>query len=280
MKRAALTLCLVVAVTALTSCSEQSRHEWSNFAMPDPGTEQAQTLFDFWRWSWIALLLIGVLVWGLIFWSVWVYRRRSDDEIPVQTRYNLPLEIFYTLAPVILIVPFFVHTVKIQDDVTALSDNPDRVIKVVGQQWSWTFNYTDEPVAEGRNVYEVGTASYIPTLVLPVDETIRFELHSPDVIHSFWITGFLYKEDVIPGRTNMFEVTPNVEGDYFGKCAELCGASHARMLFKVRVVSAQEYEEYLQSQIDKGLVSDEPLLGQDYTRTQAGLDGEPEGADK
>jgi len=277
MKRAAQTLCLVVVVTALTSCSEQTRHEWSNFAMPDPGTEQAQSIFDFWRWSWVALLVVGVLVWALIFWAVWVYRRRSDDEVPVQTRYNLPLEIFYTLAPVILIVPFFVHTVKIQDDVTSLSANPDHVIHVVGQQWSWTFNYIDEPIGDGQNIYEVGTGSYIPTLVLPVDESVRFVLTSPDVIHSFWITGFLYKEDVVPGRTNEFEVTPNVEGDYVGKCAELCGASHSRMLFKVRVVSAEEYEAYLQQQIDKGNVSDEPLLGADYTTKQAGL-GETEGA--
>lgn len=270
MKRAALATTLGVAVTALTSCSAQTKHEWKNLAMPDPGTEEAWLIFDFWRWSWVALLIVGIITWALMFWAVWAYRRRSANDVPVQTRYNLPLEIFYTIVPVIMIVVMFFHTVKIQNEVTALSDDYTTKIAVTAQQWNWTFNYMDEEVGEGQNIYNYGTASYIPTLVLPVDEKIRFELHSPDVIHSFWITGFLYKEDVIPGKVNEFEVTPNVIGEFKGKCAELCGASHARMLFNVEVVSREDYDAYLADQVAKGYVSDEPLLGQEYTRVPAG----------
>lgn len=272
-KRAALAISTGAALTALTSCSAQTQHEWKNLAMPDPGTEEAWLTFEFWRWSWVALMIVGVLVWALMFYVVWAYRRRSDADVPVQTRYNLPLEIFYTLVPVIMIVVMFFHTVKIQNELTAVDDNPDHVVKVVGQQWSWTFNYVDEPVAGGKNVYEFGTASYIPTLVLPVDESVVFELTSPDVIHSFWITGFLYKEDIIPGRTNKFEVTPNVIGDFRGKCAELCGVSHSRMLFDVKVVSRADYDAYLKDQIAKGFVSDEPILGNAYTTHQANTQG-------
>ena len=80
-------------------------------------------------------------MWGLIFYVVVRFRRRSDDEIPIQTRYNLPLEIFYTLAPVVMVIVFFSHTVKVQNDVLRDETAPDNIVEVTGQQWSWTFNY-------------------------------------------------------------------------------------------------------------------------------------------
>lgn len=239
--------------------------------MPEPGTKEAWQILHFWQWSWVALLVTGAVVWGLMFYVAWRYHRRSQDDVPVQTRYNLPLEIFYTIAPMIMVLVFFAHTVRLQSDLTEVPQ-ADHTIVVVGQQWAWTFNYTDEQVADGKNVFEFGTASYRPTLVLPVGQSVKFELHSPDVIHSFWVTGFLYKEDVIPGRTNEFVVTPDREGTYQGKCAELCGTYHSRMLFNVKVVSPDEYDAYLKHQIDEGFWSDEVLLGNQHTITQAGLE--------
>ena len=86
--------------------------------MPDPASEQGEHIFTLWRWAWVAALITGGIVWGLIFWAMWRYHRTdSDDEIPVQTRYNLPLEIFYTIAPVIMVIVFFVHTVDTQNTV-------------------------------------------------------------------------------------------------------------------------------------------------------------------
>ena len=119
---------------------------------------------------------------------------------------------------------------------------------VVGFRWSWTFNYLEE------GVYDVGTPGERPQLYLPVDETVRFSLTSPDVIHSFWVPAFLHKMDVIPGRNNKFEVTPNKIGVYAGKCTELCGADHARMLFDVHVVSRADYEAHLQKLRDAGQI--------------------------
>ncbi len=269
-----------LGVLTLAGCSSETQDAWQRGAMPEPATEESWQILHFWQWSWIAALVTGVLVWGLIFWVAFRYRRRDEDEVPVQTRYNLPLEIFYTIAPIVMVLVFFAHTVRIHNDLTSLSDDPDHTVVVVGQQWSWTFNYTDEPVAQGQNVYESGTGSYIPTLVLPVDETVRFKLESPDVIHSFWITGFLYKEDVIPGRTNEFEVTPNKLGTYQGKCAELCGSYHSRMLFNVEVVSRADYDAYLQDQIDKGFVSESPVTGNKITTEEAGLETEGEGGEE
>jgi len=262
----------VGAALLLSGCSAGDGEAWKNLAMPGrDATETSHYVFDLWRWGWVAALVTGAIVWGLIFYVCWAYRRKSDDEIPVQTRYNLPLEIFYTIAPVIMVVVFFFHTVTAQNAILDEVDNPDHVIDVVGQQWQWTFNYPDQEAVESPNVYEIGTASYIPTLVLPVDETVEFRLHSPDVIHNFWITGFLMKMDVIPGRINHFQVTPKQVGSYSGKCAELCGVSHSRMLFNVEVVSRADFDAYLQEKEAAGNVSDAPILGGEAADTASGL---------
>lgn len=267
------------ALLLLSGCGA-SVQEFQNLAMPGrDATTTSHYVFDLWRWAWVAAMVTGVITWGLIFYACAKFRRRRDDEIPVQTRYNLPLEIFYTIAPVIMVVVFFFHTVNAQNAVLDEVDNPDHTIEVVGQQWQWTFNYPDEEAVNAANVYEVGTAEYIPTLVLPVGESVQFNLNSPDVIHDFWIAGFLMKMDVIPGKVNHFQVTPMEEGSYAGKCAELCGVSHSRMLFNVEVVSREEYDAYLQDLEAKGQVSDAPLLGGADVRTPAGSTQTEEGAE-
>jgi cytochrome c oxidase subunit 2 len=282
-RRACVALTAVVLVLTLTGCSEKDRHEWANLAMPDPATAQGEHVFLLWRWAWVAALATGVVVWGLIFYASWRFRRRSDDEIPIQTRYNLPLEIFYTIAPIIMVVVFFVHTERTQNELTKDVPNPDVTIYVVGQQWSWTFNYMpggDISTGDNQVLYSVGQAGAPPTLYLPVDKTVEFKLHSPDVIHDFGVPGFLEKQDVIPGPMaddNHFQVTPTVEGDYDGKCYELCGTFHSRMLFRVKIVSESEFQSYLQQLQAQGNVSDQPLLGGITIQTQEGLESGSEG---
>ena len=108
----------------------------------------------------------------------------------------------------------------------------------------------------GSDVYEAGTINKTPTLYLPVNKSVRFTLNSPDVIHSFWIPSFYQKLDVVPGRNNSFDVVPNKEGMYPGKCAELCGTYHSAMLFNVAVVSEEEYNSYLKTLVAKGQVGE------------------------
>jgi cytochrome c oxidase subunit 2 len=274
LRRAALVAALG-SLVLLAGCSAETRHEWKNLALPDPATEQANSNFMLWRYAWIAAMITGVIVWGLMFWVVVRYRRRHPDEIPIQTRYNLPLEIFYTIAPIIMVVVFFKATIDSQN-IMLEDTHEDHVVYVVGQQWSWTFNYTNEEATggEGTNVYTSGTASEIPTLWLPVGETTQFELRSPDVIHSFGVPAFLMRMDVVPGRKNHFEVTPDTIGDYRGKCYELCGAYHSRMLFNLKVVSPEDFEQHLRDLQDAGFESETPVLGGGQAYTQEGLDEE------
>jgi len=255
----------------LTGCSG----EGERFGMPEPATKEGESILSLWQGAWIAALLTGVVVWGLIFYASWRFRRRSDDEIPIQTRYNLPLEIFYTIFPVVMVIVFFAHTVRVQNEV--LDDAPpDNEITVVGQQWSWTFNYPHES-ADGSWVHVSGTANIVPKLVLPLGQTTRFNLVSPDVIHDFGVPGFLMKMDVMPGQDNHFQVTPTELGTYRGKCYELCGVSHSRMIFEVEVVTPEDYEAALDELAeDPDNVSDEALTGGVHADEQAGLESEQE----
>ncbi len=239
MRRTVTTGALIAALAvALVGCSSPGGGEWGRAGLPEPATEETPLIGDLWIGTWIAALGVGLLVWGLILWSAWAYRKRSDD-VPPQTRFNVPIEFLYTIAPFAIVAALFYHTAVNQNEILDVSKPPDLTIGVVGQQWAWTFNYLDE------DVYEIGTTTERPTLVLPVNQTVRFELDSPDVQHSFWVPQFYMKMDVIPGQTNSFQVTPNREGTYAGKCAELCGVYHSRMLFDVEVVSEEEYEEHI-----------------------------------
>jgi cytochrome c oxidase subunit II len=258
------------ALLALSACSEQEKGEWDRLAMPEGASDRSDNVIMFWQWTWLAAAIVGVLVCALIFYALIRFRRRSDDEIPVQTRYNLPMEILYTIAPVVVVLVFFKFVVDVQEDLTE-EVQTDHTIKVVGQQWSWTFNYIEDEALDGEtSVYQVGTPAEMPTLYLPVGESVRFELSSPDVVHSFWVPAFTYKLDVIPGRDNAFTMTPNREGTFAGKCAELCGTYHSRMLFNVEVVSAERYAEHLRELEELGNVG--VALGGSEAVTQDGLD--------
>ncbi len=230
-------------------------------------TNHTDRITALWVNSWIVLLVVGVVTWALIIWAAVVYRRRKGQTgLPVQLRYNMPIEIFYTIVPLILVLGFFAFTARDQSEIEKPTADPDVRIEVVGQRWSWTFNYVDE------NRYEVGIqgqetdgqfvdVDQLPVLYLPVDKSVEIKIESRDVIHSFWIVDFLYKKDMIPARSNYMYFTPLKEGEYAGKCAELCGEYHSQMLFTVKVVSEAEYERQM-ALLDEGQIGTEYNVNQ------------------
>lgn len=228
----------VLALVLLTStgCAAEDR---PRLAFPAPATEEGPRMLLMWQGSWLAAIITGAIVWGLILWSCIFHRKKHDNDIPIQTRYNLPIEALYTILPFVMIVTLFYFTERDQSILLDEDRPEDMTVNVVGRQWSWSFNYVDD------NVYEAGTPGQQPELWLPVDNLVRFEVTAADVIHSWWVPNFLFKIDAIPGRTNSFELTPNKLGTFTGKCAELCGRDHARMYFTVRVVSEAEYAAHV-----------------------------------
>ncbi|MCX6503397.1 MAG: cytochrome c oxidase subunit II [Microbacterium sp.] len=229
-----------------------------------PATNHTDMVAGLWVNSWIVLLVVGVITWGLMLWAMVMYRRRKGQTgLPVQLRYNMPIEIFYTIVPLILVVGFFAFTARDQTILETQYDDPDVSISAIGKQWAWDFAYNGDEEDDSDTVWSMGVQAQpdaagnvdqdaLPTLYLPVDKTVKIELSSRDVIHSFWIIDFLYKKDLYIGKDNEWSFTPTREGTYAGKCAELCGEYHSMMLFNVKVVSEDEYEAYLDTLRDKG----------------------------
>lgn len=247
----------IVTALTLSGCTDQEMRGW--LPAEDPNTtNMTSRIIGLWSTSWIVLLAVGVLTWGLIIWAAIAYRRRqSDTGLPAQLRYNMPIETFFTIVPLILIIGFFAFTARDEAAIEAKNPNPDYVIEVYGKRWAWDFNYVTDGVYETGIQAQENDANHIiedslPVLYLPVGKTIEFDVESRDVNHSFWIVDFLYKKDMIPGQTNHWYVTPEKEGTYRGKCAELCGEYHSLMLFTVKVVSQEEYDAYIQSLRDAG----------------------------
>jgi cytochrome c oxidase subunit II len=230
MRRVALALVVIV----LSGCSLE-------FGGGRGATRQGRAIFGLWQGSVIVALLVGGLVWGLIVFAVLRYRRRND-ELPSQAQYFVKLEILYTVVPVIIVAVLFAFSYRTQNDVDALSSNPAVTIDVKGFQWQWQFHYRDDDVTV------TGLPDKVPTMVLPVDRTVRLVLTSPDVIHSFYVPGFLFKRDAIPGVTNRFDFDVRDKGTYSGRCAEFCGLDHAKMTFEVKAVSMADYRDWIAEQ--------------------------------
>ncbi|GAA2123863.1 cytochrome c oxidase subunit II [Glycomyces algeriensis] len=230
-------------------------------------TTQSEQMFDLWIGSTVAALAVGVIVWGLTFWCIAAYKKKdTDTELPRQTKYNLPAELTFTALPFVLIGILFYYTVIVQDNVTEMSDEPTNCTNVTAFKWNWQFTYSDEncePLlgADGQPVTETGDSDYIPIIVVPNQEDVRFVGNAEDVIHSFWVPDLLFKRDLIPGsdaQTTQWEVDFKSEGVFVGRCAELCGAYHAFMNFEMRVVSPEDYETFVNARVE-GMSTPEAL---------------------
>jgi len=240
----------VTAVTALAVLSGCDIDHAFSFGWPQGITPQAHKMHSLWVGSTIAAFIVGIVVWTLIFWCIIRYRKRpTDTELPVQTRYNLPIELLYTVVPFLVIAVLFYYTAITQTYVDKIT-NPDVTVDVTAFKWNWQFTYEGAQNVDpsGQQVTTIGDSDYIPVLVVPTGEKILFVEHSQDVIHSFWVPELLFKRDVFPGDViNKFEVTinPGAENEYVGRCAELCGTYHSQMNFALLAVTPAEYEQFL-----------------------------------
>src|SRR5215472_2862293 len=251
--RAALLALLAMATTGCTPDNAFTR-----LGMPAPVTRQGHVILTLWQGSWIAAWIVGAVVWGLIIWAIIFHRKkRASAAAPHQVRYNLPIEMLYTVVPFIMVGILFFFTVRDENYIDRLSAHPDVTVIVTGFQWSWQFQYQNYPVPGSPTRYvtvngepwtpQTGN-SQLPLLVIPRDRTVRFDLVSTDVIHSFWIVPFEFKRDVIPGHPNHFEVTATRLGTWIGHCTELCGLYHSRMLFRVKIVTPAQFSQWIHAQ--------------------------------
>ncbi len=140
LRRAGLAVSLGMTAMLVSGCSIDN--PWLRFGWPSGVTPQATKMRELWTWSVVAALAMGVLVWGLTFWTIIFHRKKKDSpEFPRQTGYNVPLELTYTAIPFVIIAVLFYFTVVVQNYVHEKVDNPDVVVDVTAFQWNWKFGY-------------------------------------------------------------------------------------------------------------------------------------------
>jgi len=205
------------------------------------------------------MLLVVVVVFAIAVYVLIRFRRRpGNDGIPVQVEGNHKLEIVWTVIPLILLVILGVPTVQ-----TVFAQAQDHskaenavIVKVTAHQYWWEFEYPEEGIVTAQE------------LVVPVDSRIVIEAKTADVLHSFWIPALAGKIDTNPaGNVNrMFFDTPDKTGIFLGKCAELCGPSHALMDFKVKVVDDESYANWLAAMKAPAVLPEDPAIADAFQK--------------
>lgn len=225
---------LVIVTTVLTYLG-------LNAAGLMPVEASAQAVPIDWLWnlematiSFLFSLIVVPLVYSLI-----VFRRKKGDTTDAEhMEGNTKLEITWTVVPLFLVMAFaYLGAVNLAE--TRRVDPEATVVKVTGQQWSWTFEY---PAVNGVAVVS-------DELHLPVGKQVQLLMTSNDVIHSFWVPEFRVKQDLVPGRITQLRITPTLVGNYKVRCAELCGTSHAYMEKPVIVSSQEDFDAWMSEQL-------------------------------
>jgi cytochrome c oxidase subunit 2 len=243
---------VVVAVALGANVIQYGETFLTGLYPPIAVTEQGTKVRELYTIVFLIAVAIFLIVEGLILWTVIRYRRKpGDDTLPPQTHGNNIAEFVWTIVPTLIVVFLFIvswQTLNVVDTNTS----PTTRIRALAGQFQWQFDYLSE---DGRTILYT---QLLPTeasgggMVVPAGRTIQLSLASQDVIHAFYVPQFLFKRDVVPGRTNTFEfkVNDTDAGQTFrGQCAELCGTGHSIMLFDVIAKTGPEFDAWLQAQI-------------------------------
>ena len=250
-RRVVTPVLLVVGALVLGGCKAPT------FGAFRGATTQAHAEFKLWVGMFIVGLVVAIFVWGLIFWSSFRYRRK-DDTIPHQFHSNVPVEITYTIIPIIIVALIFYFTVITENQVDAVTAKPAEIVHVDAFRWGWRFSYFDganksqnvivKTEAEPTLLPRPATSNQYPQLELPKGEDVTIVLTSSDVIHGFYIPAFNFSRYALPGVTNKFDFTPTDLGVYPAQCSQFCGLYHAEMIFSVKVVTPAGFSSWLQTE--------------------------------
>jgi cytochrome c oxidase subunit 2 len=186
--------------------------------------------------------LVFVLVEGGILVFIIKFRRRSENEAPVQTHGNTRAEFIWTLIPAVVLAMVAFPTIK---GIFAFAKEPTGDVlhvKVLAKQWWWQYTYPGLGAKPGTDLVTANE------LHMPTGKPVRLELASDDVIHSYWVPKLSGKQDVVPGRINAITLKTDTPGTYLGQCAEYCGLSHALMRLTVVVETPDEFQQWLEQQ--------------------------------
>ncbi len=210
--------------------------------------------------TFIAAIVVGGITGLLILWAILRYRRRSD-EIPRQFQYHIPLEITYTIVPVVIVLVLFGFTVLTENRIDALDPPSVQTVNVYAFQWGWEFNYANkgvtvqgetlndpDPVGPGGGQCAPAVDCLGPGLVVPAGQTVLINLRSKDTVHGFYVPAFNFSRYAQPGYLNQFQLTVKHVGVYRAQCSQFCGLYHSQMFFHVVALPPDQYRSWLSSQ--------------------------------
>jgi cytochrome c oxidase subunit 2 len=211
----------------------------NNLSVLDTVSPPANSIRSFF---YLALAIVGaifVLYEGVLFFFVVRYRKRpeQDDSEPPQVYGSKPIEVAWTVLPLLIVFVLFLITVRNVSEIRKSQVPPGAMkVTVVGHQWWWEYRYDDHGVITANEMH------------VPVGRPVYLELRSADVIHDFWAPRLTAKADVIPGKTNHTWFQADAAGEFGGQCAEFCGAQHANMMIRIVAQSPAEFDDWLKKQ--------------------------------
>jgi len=240
----------------------------------DPKGPIAATQYELFMVTVWVTLFIFITVGGALMWEVYRFKEKpndTSDDLPSQTHGNPLIEVALIGISILLLVIIAIPTVRAVWYIDELPQDPsshlsawykgslpeqaeDEVltINVYGYQWWWAFEYPQLGLTTANE------------FAIPLGKTVKLNLRSVDVIHSFWLPKIAGKVDLIPGRANWMWIRADEPGYYYGQCAEFCGSAHAYMLFRTEVLDTQSFSDWVKQQQQNAVLPATP-------RAQAGM---------
>ena len=259
-------LAALAAVLATSSPAVHADEGWSLLNMTPGVTAMSRTIYDLHMTIFWICVVIGVAVFGVMIYSIVMFRR-STGAVPDTTMvHNTRVEIVWTVVPVAILIAMAVPAAKTLVQTEDLR-NTELSIKVTGYQWGWNYDYLDRGVTffsrldrqsdAARQLASGIDPNTVPhyllnvdnPLVVPVGTKVRLLITAHDVIHSWWVPAFGVKKDAIPGFVNeaWFLIDADKPGLYRGQCAELCGRDHGFMPIVVDARSKADFEAWVKA---------------------------------
>ncbi len=223
---------------------------------PKPVTPTMEHIISFHTMMLYIITSITLFVMGLLIYVIIRFNAKANP-VPSTTTHNIALEVLWTIIPVIILIVIAVPSFKLLF-FEARNPEPELTVKVTGYQWYWGYEYPDNgdiqitsnmlkdnEIDESKGQKRLLSVDNV--MVIPVDTNVVFQVTAADVLHAFAVPQFGIKIDAVPGRLNSTWARVTKTGTYFGQCSELCGKGHAFMPIEIRVVTKEEFAEWVKS---------------------------------
>ncbi|WP_408013550.1 cytochrome c oxidase subunit II [Roseibium marinum] len=268
----------IAGVSTAALAAESGMKEWQ-FGFQKSVTDVMDDITWFNDFTLIIITIVTLMVLALLIICIFRFGVKSNP-VPSRTSHNTMIEVVWTIAPILILVVIAIPSFRLLYKQLDIPEY-DMTVKATGYQWYWGYEYTDEGMGElsfdslmiqnderqavadarGVSLNEVPRLLAVDyDLVIPVETTVRMQVTSEDVIHSFAMPSFGVKIDAIPGRLNETWFHARQEGVFYGQCSELCGKDHAFMPIAIRVVSTDQFQTWAAAAQDDLDTANEQLM--------------------